>query len=141
MYLCSKPEICCDQMHLFQHGSVDNFGTPPPPSHPAFHLHLSSVSTLLTLPFFALSFLSLIFSLFSSYISSFFPFLASSAFEPAYCMNHQSISENKISSLNGQRAFSALLAKSRELNKQVLKGTQHSLLSNYFTLVYLCEEP
>lgn len=129
MYLCSKPEICCDQMHLFQHGSVDNFGTPPPPSHPAFHLHLSSVSTLLTLPFFALPFLLLIFP----FSLPTYSFLASSAFEPAYCMNLQSFSENKISSLNGQRAFSALLAKSRDLNKQVLKGTPHSLLSNYFT--------
>lgn len=137
MYLCSKPEICCDQMHLFRYGSVDNFGTPPPPSHPAFHLYLSSVSTLLTLPFLpslpALS--SFPFS--PPIFPFFFFFLASSAFEPAYCMNHQSFAENQISSLNGRRAFSALLAKSRDLNKEVLQGTQHSLLSNYFKLLIL----
>lgn len=58
----------------------------------------------------------------------FFLFLASSAFEPADCMNHQPLSENKISSLNGQRAFSALLSKSMDLNKQVLQRIQQTWL-------------
>lgn len=44
MYLCCKPETCCDQMHLFQHGSVNNFGTTPFLWHPAFHLPFCSVS-------------------------------------------------------------------------------------------------
>lgn len=32
-------------MHLFQFGSVGNFGTKPSPSLPAFHLHLYADST------------------------------------------------------------------------------------------------
>lgn len=99
---------------LFRHGSVENFGTSWYSSVPL------SVSALLTFPSCP-SFLSLLppvlcllFFLFPSI------FIASSAFDHAYCMNHQPLSENKISSVNGQRAFSALLAKSRDLNKQVL---------------------
>lgn len=45
MYLCCKPETCCDQMYLFQHGSVNISGTTPFLWHPALHLPFCFVST------------------------------------------------------------------------------------------------
>lgn len=74
---------------------------------------LPSLSTLILFFFF-------FFLLFSSYCDFFFFLPVSRGFEPPYRLNHQSLSETKISSLNGERAFGALLAKSRELSEQVL---------------------
>lgn len=89
--------------------------------HHLYHI-LLSIYTSLCFYFAHYPFLPRLSSLsaFPCSLPTFFIFIASSAFDHAYCMNHQSLSENKISSVNGQRAFSALLAKSRDLNKQVL---------------------
>lgn len=91
MYLCSKPEICCDQMHLFRHGSVLNFGTPPSPSLPAFHPHLCFFSLQappFPIPFSAIELKHTI----SMSLRSFFL-----------------KKRKKNSYFNGERAFSALL--------------------------------
>lgn len=109
------------------------------------HLHHILLS-IYTSPLFLLCKLSLISPfpprslIFPISLPTFLFFLAPKVFEPAHHAKHYCFSENKISSLNGQRAFSALLTKSRDLNKQVLQGTKCILLSYYFTY-YLWEEP
>lgn len=100
---------------------------PPISTSPLFLLSWLSLS-------FALSIRSLLSSLFSSCVSFFSLW---SILKPAHCMNHRSFSESRISSLNGQRAFSALLAKSTDLNQEVLKGTQHRFHSNSFELLII----
>lgn len=87
------------------------------------HLHHILLS-IYTSPLFLLCKLSLVSPfpprslIFPISLPTFLFFLAPKVFEPAYHAKHYCFSENKISSLNGQRAFSALLTKSRDLNKQ-----------------------
>lgn len=117
------------------------------------HLHHILLS-IYTSPLFLLCKLTLSFPPFSLHARSSFPFLflqllffffASRVFEPAYHTKHRSFSENTISSLNGQRAFSALLSKSRDLNKQVLQGTMHCVLFHLLlmrrALIYILKFP